>query len=352
MLQNKSKNIFWINAIRAICIIAVYFVHCQIYCGCWLKYANVFIHPLYVNAFFFVSGYLLLRKQLTEPLKCQKFIEYINGGGKTLTSNIIYKLVIPTILFSLIEYLPKKILRGEPIVMHTFLSNTIGGGTYWFTSALVIAEIVILLLLLTRSKNISYYFISGLLIAAFGWYLVQIDFHLFGFGRDPWAYRRGLLAIAFMMAGGVYWYYEELLTKWMKWYVLTCLLVVYVLIFSLIPNDVPVLISTMDITWKGYLASLLGCVVLIEFCKKLNTVRFLTFVGQYSLCFYFLSGALPMVVSMLANHYLPTDNILVLMFVFAICLFISTTVTYVLNRYLPFVFDFRKFRTLNKNNKK
>lgn len=85
MLQNKSKNIFWINAIKAICIIAVYFVHCQIYCGCWLKYVNVFIHPVYVNAFFFVSGYLLFRKQLTEPLKGQKFIDYI-GGGRSNTS--------------------------------------------------------------------------------------------------------------------------------------------------------------------------------------------------------------------------------------------------------------------------
>lgn len=83
MLQDKSKNIFWINATKAICIIAVYFVHCQIYCGCWLKDVNVFIHPVYVNAFFFVSGYLLFRKQLTEPLKGQKFIDYIGGRSNT-----------------------------------------------------------------------------------------------------------------------------------------------------------------------------------------------------------------------------------------------------------------------------
>ena len=347
MLQNKSKNIFWINAIKAICIIAVYFVHCQIYCGCWLKYANVFIHPVYVNAFFVVSGYLLFRKQLTEPLKGQKFIDYIGGGGRTLACNIVSKIVIPTVLFSLIEYLPKKMLRGEPIVMHTFLSNTIGGGTYWFTSALVIAEIVILLLLLTRCKNVWFYFIGGLLIAAFGWYLIRIDFHLFGFGRDPWAYRRGLLAVAFIMTGGVYWRYEEQIAKLMKWHVLVCLLVTYVLIFSLFSEKVPVLISTMDITWEGYLASLLGCVILIEICKKLKTVRFLTFVGQYSLCFYFLSGALPMLVSMGTKHFLPTDNVLVLLLVLALCLLISTSVTYVLNRYLPFIFD---LRTIMKKN--
>lgn len=88
---------------------------------------------------------------------------------------------------------------------------------------------------------------------------------------------------------------------------------------------------------------------LIELCKKFKTVSFLTFVGQYSLCFYFLSGALPMIVSMVAKHFFPTDNIIVLMLVFALCLLVSTFVTYLLNRYLPFVFDFRKIKT--KNNK-
>lgn len=228
--------------------------------------------------------------------------------------------------------------------MHSFLSNTIGGGTFWFTSALVVAEFIILLMLLTRCKNTWTYFIGGLLVAVFGWFLIHIDFHLFGLGRDPWAYRRGMLAVAFMIAGGVYWYYEEQITSWIKWYVLVVMFMVYMLIFGLFYNAVPVLISTMDITMFGYLASLLGCVLLIVLCKKIKEVRFLTFVGQYSLCFYFLSGALPMMVSMLARRFLPADNLMVLMLVFAICLSVASFVTYVLNRYLPFVFDLRKIK--------
>lgn len=93
MIQNNKKNIFWINAVKAICILAVYFVHCQIYYGCWLKNVNVFIHPVYVNAFFFVSGYLLMRKQLTEPLIGQGLVVYVSGG-KSLMDNVLYKLIL------------------------------------------------------------------------------------------------------------------------------------------------------------------------------------------------------------------------------------------------------------------
>ena len=82
MMQNNSKNIFWINAVKAICILSVYFVHCQIYYGCWTQEVNNFIHPYYVNAFFFVSGYLLFRKQLAEPLILEDRQKYLMGGAK------------------------------------------------------------------------------------------------------------------------------------------------------------------------------------------------------------------------------------------------------------------------------
>ena len=53
-----NKNILWINILKAICIIGVYFVHTNQYYGTVTSGLNTFIHPFYVNAFFFVSGYL------------------------------------------------------------------------------------------------------------------------------------------------------------------------------------------------------------------------------------------------------------------------------------------------------
>ena len=47
-----------------------------------MQVVNDYIHPIYVNAFFFVSGYLLFRKQLNTPLINQKGSQYVIGGGK------------------------------------------------------------------------------------------------------------------------------------------------------------------------------------------------------------------------------------------------------------------------------
>ena len=66
-MSQQTKTIPWINNVKALSIIAVFFVHCELYYGFTLDAANLFIHPWYVNAFFFVSGYLLFWKQLTVP---------------------------------------------------------------------------------------------------------------------------------------------------------------------------------------------------------------------------------------------------------------------------------------------
>ncbi len=348
MIDNSKKNINWINAVKAICMISIYFIHCQFYCNYWMPgVVNDLITPYYVTAFFFVSGYLLFRKQLSSPMIDQTRLEYAKGGGLLLFQNVVFKILIPTILFSLVEYAPKHILRGEGLNLHTLLSNTIGGGTYWFTSALVVAELVLLLLLFSRKSNIWFYVTTGFIAVIIGYWLIQIDFHLFGFGRDPWAYRRGLIALGYMVVGGLYWRYERSLSKVLNIYVVIALLLVYGFIFSGENRVARASISTMNINWMGYLASSLGCVVLIQLCKFLKPIPFLTFIGQNSLSFYFLSGALPMLVSMVGKRFMGVDNWWGFIIVFVLCIGIAYVITLLLNRYLPFVFD---LRCLKKNN--
>lgn len=81
-MTKSKKNIHWINSVRAIAIIAVFFVHTQLYYGCMLD-INLLVYPWYVNAFFFVSGYLLFWKQLSEPRILEDKRHYVcqNGGG-------------------------------------------------------------------------------------------------------------------------------------------------------------------------------------------------------------------------------------------------------------------------------
>lgn len=83
-MSNPQKSITWINSYKALCILAVFFVHCQLYYGYEIGMVNDFVHPWYVNAFFFVSGYLLLWKQLSAPRIEEDRALYVSrlGGGR------------------------------------------------------------------------------------------------------------------------------------------------------------------------------------------------------------------------------------------------------------------------------
>lgn len=77
------KDLNWINAIKAICIITVYLAHAEVYTDYTIITINNVFRPFYVNAFFIVSGYLLFRKQLSQTVVEQGLRDYIgfHGGG-------------------------------------------------------------------------------------------------------------------------------------------------------------------------------------------------------------------------------------------------------------------------------
>lgn len=93
----NNKNIVWINNMKSICLIGVFFVHCQLYYGFMFDKINFFIYPFYVNGFFFISGYLLFWKQLSAPKieEPRKLYMSRNGSGFLLFTNILYRIIIP-----------------------------------------------------------------------------------------------------------------------------------------------------------------------------------------------------------------------------------------------------------------
>lgn len=124
-----NKKITWINTMKALCLIGVFFVHCQLYYGLLLNDINQFIYPFYVNGFFFISGYLLFCKQLSSPKIEENMKIYIskNGGGNLMLSNIFYRIIIPSIIFSIITFFPSCIIQGRDINLSFALYKTIGG---------------------------------------------------------------------------------------------------------------------------------------------------------------------------------------------------------------------------------
>ena len=340
----NNKNILWINILKAICIISVFWGHSVCYYGISMP-LNRFIAPFFVNAFFFVSGYLLFRKQLSEPLVGQNVDEFAKDGYKILTLNILYRIIIPSVLFSAIEFIPSFALRGRAFGIEDFLFKTIGGCTYWFTAALAVAELIIGLMLLTRRKSIWFYAICCSALSGIGWLICRDGFSFFtAYPSFPWQYKEGLLCLVFMAAGGLYWRYEAVIDKVMNNYVLCLMIAVYVTLLSLWPKSFKVLISVQDLNLAGIGVSLLATLILIELCKMIRKCDLLNYIGQNTIGFYFMSGALPIVLSMAVKHFHPGTNFIGFALVFAGSVVISYFAVRIINRYLPWMLDMRKIK--------
>jgi peptidoglycan/LPS O-acetylase OafA/YrhL len=85
-----NKNINWINAVKAFCIIFVFLRHTGNYYGCSTGIVGDLFIPFYVNAFFFVSGYLLFWKQLSAPRIDEDRKAYMSTGGGWQNSDTQY----------------------------------------------------------------------------------------------------------------------------------------------------------------------------------------------------------------------------------------------------------------------
>lgn len=338
-IQNNQKSINWINAVKAIAIIGVFFVHSQLHYGCVLLF-DKWIYPWYVNAFFFVSGYLLFWKQLTPPKIDENRKVYIStGGGRILIFNILYRIIIPSIIFSIIEFVPSCLIQGRDINVGFALYKTIGGGTYWFTSALVVAELILLLLFLTRRKSIWFYTCICLFIGTLSYVLLRLGVLKSG----VWSYRQGLISLIFLTLGGLYWRYEKQVDRLMKWWFAVPLFVVYVAIIFWCKNTNP-LISTLEILPLGFVTSIMACLLLVWLCKCLPEMKTLTFIGQNSIGFYFLSGALPIPLGILAQKAIPGISVWVMLAIFIICLIAAYLAVMIINRWLPWLWDLRQLK--------
>ena len=339
LLRNnaKSKDINWINVVKALCIILVFLRHSESYYGVLLGQFDGLYLTIYVNAFFFVSGYLLFWKQLSEPKILESVSEYMTCGAKVLFLNVLYRIAIPSIIFSVIEFVPSCLIQGRRIDVSFALYKTLGGGTYWFTSALVVSELILLLLFFTRKRNIWLYAVICFALCIVGLLIVQFGL----FNNGIWALRQGLIDLSFLAMGGLYWRYEEQIDKLGRWWLFLLLMLMYFVVIFYCDNTNP-LISTLGIQPLGFLTSAIGCVLMVWFCKWMPQIRELTFIGRNSIGFYFMSGALPITISILVHKLTEGIHIWMMLGVWVTCVVVAYMGVMVINRWLPWLFDLRQ----------
>lgn len=84
--------------------------------------------------------------------------------------------------------------------------------------------------------------------------------------------------------------------------------------------------------------------ILIWFCKQLPQIKTLTFVGRNSICFYFMSGALPITLSAIVKMFYSQVSPLGLFLIFGLTLIGAYIASLVIVKCLPWMLDIRKLR--------
>lgn len=347
---NQKKDIYWINALKALCMIFVYFGHSELYYGAYIETINWFRLTFNTNAFFFISGYLLFWKQLSPPRIDADVKNYVKGGMCKTAGNIMHRIIIPSVIFAILVFFPKNLLRGSEITFQNFIYDTIGGTTFWFTSALVVAEFILLLLLMTRRKNIWFYVLICVGFALGGWYLANNDINIVkGSGSFPWHYKQGLISLVYIAAGGLYWRYEKQIQKVLYKWVTILLTIAFVIVVLVWHDNMEFITSLCRINYLGYFVTLLATILLIEFCRSISEIKTLSFIGQNTMGYYFLSGAVPNVTAILALKIIPGIHWWMLLLLWVINLFVATFFVKLMNRWMPWLFDIRLFKKSNQN---
>lgn len=333
---------FWIDAVKAICMFAVYLLHSETYYGTGGTSYGYVLQPFYVNAFFFVSGYLFFRKYLDKEQ-----LEKVSSskGYWMALENTLFRLVIPTILFSSIIYLPKVFFHTGDVVLKDYFFDVFGGISFWFTSALVVAQVILLSLLLFKQTHVGFYLIITLLLAALGMYL---NLERESNGPDaffPWFYKTGLVYTFVMALGGLYFRYENRIDKIMKYaWIIPAVIYVCLLVLTWESHALKMIGLGGICNVSGFVEVLCGIVLIVLLSKQLPMMRFVEFIGRNSIVFYFFSGALPASIGWAFQKMFPDKLYIMTVAVAMLSVVMGYFLTFIVVNYFPWLTDFRKLK--------
>lgn len=81
-MNEKVKDIEWVNLMKAFCMLLIFLLHAQAYGDVKIWSLTSCYSRVHVDAFFFISGYLLFRKQFSPSyLSLDRFSWWNAAGG-------------------------------------------------------------------------------------------------------------------------------------------------------------------------------------------------------------------------------------------------------------------------------
>lgn len=280
----------------------------------------------YVNAFFVTSGYLHFKKYLSQDVKISDELK-----------NILFKLFIPVIIFSAVQYIPKTLVfHNQDFSLLSMTAAVLGGTASWFVAALISAKILLILMFVIFRKRFHYYFITSIILAALSCYLTQLDSNPF-----PWFYKSGMAATLFITFGGAIYYYDLLSKR--RQSVTLLISGIILIIWSLTDFSAMAALRSCKINLWGTAVSFASCYLSIQTARLIPQNRILDFIGKNSILFYFFCNSVPAALCTAARKFFGiSGNYNAAILITALSLATTSILIVFIRRFAPFLLDLRK----------
>lgn len=327
----------WIDAVKGYCMISVYLIHSEAYYGNNGNSLFFFFMPFYVNAFFFISGYLFFLKNYNHHNL------YYFDSVKHL-SNILFRLIVPTIIFSTLFYIPKMFFHHNDVSISNYFIIVFGGISLWFTSALAIAQLLLVFFMSIKKNTLCILILSAFLLFMLGIFLNNNRHNAEATNYLPWYWRTGIVYLFIMVLGGIYSLHENIIDSFAR----KCLPLIggiYIYIMFMYKNGTPMQALGMggQCNLFGLFCMILGTILIVSFSKEIHSPKFIRYIGRNSIVFYFFSGVYPAFISFTAHKYRIFNNIDInILAISIIAVLLGLATTWFVKNYCIFLIDIRK----------
>ena len=158
---------------------------------------------------------------------------------------------------------------------------------------------------------------------------------------DVWYMNEAMLGYSIMVLGYIYHQHEERVNKINNLAIITTLLLSVILInLYILKTDAQLIFGPIIVS--NYLLFIgdiiLTTLLLVYFFRLLPTVKLIQWTGRHSLVYYFICGAVPLIVSNIFHIIgIYSNSYFVIFLVFVVVYLFATIITWMIYKYLPWI---------------
>ena len=325
---------------KGIMMFLVILYHSEVYYGSGHTWSWVF-EPFFLSGFFFISGYLFTSNIRVVVLK-------------TKLKQVFRTIILPYFVFVTLLGFPKIIVGS--INAQQYWIDVIMLRASWFVIAIAVMQIIYAVLLSCKPL-ISYLIVFTIVVFLTGYVFVVLYRNPpCWLVENPWLHsdvlpnrlpaclNLALVQSPFFALGILFRHYEGMVSKYIigggKSLLISVLLylIVYVWIdHTYIGSSMCVVMNTYNNIILIFLIGIIGIWALICISHKIQNVKFVNYIGKYSLLFYFLNGGVLTVVSYVIkkHNFLNPENYVCQIIVALIATLLMFPCIWLIDKYIP-----------------